>query len=63
MVRWFVIRELEEDKTDASCRILGDEKTQMKINNVKCLGIRKDNIKLGLKETVVWTRLIYIWKK
>jgi hypothetical protein len=41
---------LEEDTTDASRRITGDEKSRMKRNNVKSLGIRKDNIKMDLKE-------------
>ena len=42
---------MEENKTDASRRIIGDEKSRMKRNNVKRLGIRKDNIKMNLKET------------
>jgi len=34
-----------------SRRIVGDEKSRMKRNNVKRLSIRKDNIKMDLKET------------
>jgi hypothetical protein len=37
--------------TDAPRRIIGDEKSRMKINNVKRLGIRKDNTEMDLKET------------
>jgi len=41
---------LEEDKTDAPRRIIGNEKSRMKRNNVKPLSIRKDYIKMDLKK-------------
>lgn len=46
----------------ASCRILGDEKSRMKRNNVRRRGIKKDTIEMDLKLTglysVDWIHLL-----